>query len=187
MPAAARVTSVWKNQKLFVALFLSAVSIWFFIDGKWTWPRSNERWLAYDQFNKENRLKEWPPYAQSHGWKLEPPHKYYDRDAILAQFAIGTLAALLGAVTLLYWLTQKNRVVKTDGEAVFAPSGRRVPFTSITGLGLKKWESKGYAKVRYEIDGRKGEFTLDDYKFDRDPIHEILQEIEGHLKGRSNQ
>jgi len=44
MPAEARVTSTWKKQKLFVALFFVGVGLWFFIDGKWTWPRSNERW-----------------------------------------------------------------------------------------------------------------------------------------------
>jgi hypothetical protein len=68
--------------------------------------------------------------------------------------------------------------VRTDEEAVFTPSGTRVPFGAITGVGKKKWEDKGLATVRYEIEGRKGEFVLDDYKFDRDATHQILAEIE---------
>ena len=60
MPAEARVTKIWKQQKLFIALFLIAFGLWFFVDGKWVWPRSNERWKAHDQFEKENRLSEWP-------------------------------------------------------------------------------------------------------------------------------
>jgi hypothetical protein len=82
-------------------------------------------------------------------------------------------------------MAQKRVVVRTDAEAVYSPAGTRVPFASITGLGLKKWESKGLARVRYEIEGRKGEFVLDDYKFDRDPTHEILKEIETHLVART--
>jgi hypothetical protein len=185
MPAEAHVTSIWKKQKLFVALFLIGIGLWFFIDGKWTWPRSNVRWKAHDQFLKEKRLAEWPPYAQSHGWKLDPPHKYYEQDDILAQFLFGSAAAAAGAITVVYWLRQKRRVVKTDDEAVYAPDGTRVPFSAITGLGLKKWESKGLARVRYELDGKRGEFVLDDYKFDRDPTHEILKEIEERLLARS--
>ena len=181
MPAEAHITPIWKKQKLFVSLFLIAIGLWFFVDGKWTWPRSNERWKAHDQFAKEKRLAEWPPYAQSHGWKEEPPHKYFEQDEILLQFILGSLAAGAGAAVLISWLMQKERVVKSDAEAVYSPAGARVPFSAITGLGLKKWESKGIARVRYEIDGKRGEFILDDYKYDRDPTHEILKEIETHL------
>ena len=184
MPAEARVTSVWRKQKLFVALFLIGVALWFFIDGKWTWPRSNIRWKAHDQFEKEKRLAEWPAYAAGKGWKAEPPHKYYDQDEILLQFILGSLSAFAGVITLFYWISNKKRTVKSDSDAVYSPGGTRVPFTAITGLGLKKWESKGLATVRYEIDGRRGEFVLDDYKFDRDPTHEILREIETHLLAR---
>jgi hypothetical protein len=185
MPAEARVTPIWKKQKLFVALFLIAIGLWFFVDGKWTWPRSNARWKEHHQLEKENRLAEWPAVAQKHGWKTEPPHKYYEQDEILLQFVLGTLAAGAGAITIAYWLTQKNGIVKTEEEALVLPNGRRVPFTAITGLGLKKWESKGLARVRFELAGKGGEFVLDDYKYDRDPTHEILSEIETHLRART--
>jgi hypothetical protein len=185
MPAEARVTSIWKKQKLFVSLALIAFGLWFFVDGKWNWPRANVRWKAHDQFLKEKRLDEWPAYANSQGWKTEPPEKYHDQGEILFQFIIATFLATAGSLTLIYWMSQKRRVLKTDGEAVYTPAGTRVPFSAITGLGKKKWEAKGLATVRYEIEGRKGEFILDDYKFDRDPTHEILGEIESHLLART--
>ncbi|HEX8294826.1 MAG TPA: hypothetical protein VF593_00875 [Chthoniobacteraceae bacterium] len=186
MPAEARVTPIWKKQKLFVAIFLIAVGCWFFYDGKFAWPKSNERWLAHDQFKKENRMAEWPSYAQSRGWEAKPPEKYHDRDALFMQLLLGTLAALGGAAMLIYWLIQKERMFRTDAEAVYTPAGHRVPFSAVTGLGLKKWESKGYAKVRYSADGRQREFLLDDYKYDRDQTHLILKEIEAHLLARTS-
>jgi hypothetical protein len=185
MPAEARVTAIWKKQKLFVSLFLIAIGGWFYYDGLIGYPKSNVRWTAYEKFKAEEHLTEWPAYAKSQGWDDHPPHKLLTRDDIIGQFAFGGLAFVLGAITLAYWGAQKGRVVKTEADAVFTPSGRRVPFTAITGVGKKKWDAKGLATVRYEIDGRKGEFELDDYKFDRDPTHEILAEIEQNLKPRS--
>jgi hypothetical protein len=36
------------------------------------------------------------------------------------------------------------------------------------------------------MDGRKGRFILDDYKFDREATHQILAEIEEKLVARIN-
>jgi len=50
---------------------------------------------------------------------------------------------------------------------------------------LKKWESKGLAVVRYEIAGRRGEFVVDDYKFDTDAARAIIEEITRRLEARA--
>ncbi len=184
MPAEARITPIWKKQKLFIAIFLLAVAGWFFWDGKVGYPRSNERWDAQDQLEKDGRLAEWPAYAASQGWSEEKPHKRFKDDDIMMQIALSIALSILGVIALAYWNTQKGRVLRSDEEAVYAPDGTRVPFGSISGLGKKKWEDKGLATVRYEIAGRKGQFVLDDYKYDRDPTHQILAEIESHLATR---
>jgi hypothetical protein len=181
MPAEAHVTPIWKKQKLFIAVFLFAIAAWFLWDGKVGYPRSNERWTAHDTMVKEGKEAEWAAYASSRGWSSEPPHKLFKPADITMQLA---LAAILGAssvVAFAYWFTHKGRILRSDSEAVYSPAGTRVPLSAITGLGKKKWDDKGLATVRYEIDGRKGQFVLDDYKFDRDPTHQILKEIEEHL------
>ena len=184
MPAEARVTPIWKKQKLFVAVFLLAIGGWFFYDGKIGYPKKNERWREYEKFKEADRVSEWPDYAKSRGWSATPEHKLLTHEDIVGQFAFGGLAALLGVITLAYWAIQKGRMVKTDAEAVHTPAGTRVPFAAITGVGKKKWEAKGLATVRFEIEGRKGEFELDDYKYDRDATVQILAEIEQHLSTR---
>ena len=138
MPAEARVTPIWKKQKLFVAIFLLAIGGYFFFDGTYTWPKSNEVWLVHKKFEDEDRRTEWPDFARSHGWNVTPPHKFYERSDIVGQFAFGGLAALLGVITLAYWAIQKGRVVKTDADAVHTPAGTRVPFAAITGVGDRK-------------------------------------------------
>jgi hypothetical protein len=184
MPAEAHITPIWKKQKLFVAIFLLGIAGWFFWDGKVGYPRSNERWLAQTEFEKSGRDAEWPAYAASRGWTGEKPHKFFAPADLNVQLGLSGALAVAGVIALLYWLRQKGRVLRSDEEAVYAPSGVRVPFAAITGLGKKKWEAKGLATVRYEIEGRAGEFTLDDYKFDRDPVHQILREIEAELVTR---
>lgn len=185
MPAEARITPIWKKQKLFVAIFLLAIAAWFYWDGKVGYPRSNERWLAHEDYEKSGRDAEWPAYAASRGWSAEKPHKFFKNEDLFMQLSLSALTGVLGAFALAFWFVQKGRVLRSDADAVHAPNGTRVPFTAITGLGKKKWDDKGLAKVRYEIDGKKGEFVLDDYKYDRDPVHQILGEIEAHLSTRT--
>ena len=185
MPAEARISSTWRNQKLLVSLFVIGFGCYFFFDGLWNWPRSNVRWEAYEKFKTESRLTEWPAYAESQGWVEEQPHKFYKREDLIGQYAFGTLLVGIGAIVLIYWATQIRRVVRTDDEAVHTAAGNRVPFTAITGVGKKQWETKGIARVRYEIDGRKGEFVVDDYKFDTEPSRVILKEIEEKLLART--
>lgn len=199
MPAEARVTPIWKKQKLFIALALLAFGGYFFWDGAVGYPRANARYAEWKSYEDSGRKEEWKTHAQAKGWKADEWQKWLDdphqrgqvpaerwaRGKIVEQFAWGGVMALLGLGALAYWLVQKDRMLRSDPEGVTTPAGRRVPFAAITGLGKKKWEEKGLATVRYEIEGRGGKFTLDDYKFDRDPTHQILAEIEAHLQAGS--
>jgi hypothetical protein len=185
MPAEARISSIWKKQKLFISLFLIAIGAWFFIDGFHFYPKSNERWLKYEEYEKDRNMTGWREYAKSRGWVTEKPHKFHKPSDITAQYVCGGLVSLIGGIVLIYWLTQKGRVLRSDDEAVYTPAGNRVPFEAITGLGLKQWDSKGIARVRYQINGKQGQFVIDDYKFDPDPTRQIFSEIEGKLKART--
>jgi hypothetical protein len=185
MPAEARIAPIWKKQKLFVALFLMALGGWFFLDGFRNYPRSNERWLAHQEYVDKKIEREWPEFARSRGWETEPPHKFFKPSDIAAQYVFGTLGVVLGGIILAYWATQIRCVLKMDDEAVYSPAGTRVPFEAITGVGKKKWDTKGIAKVRYELGGRKGEFVVDDYKFDTEPARQILATIEEKLVART--
>lgn len=184
MPAEARTSSVWRKQKLFVSLFFLAFAGYFFLDGFYTWPFENRRFEAHAVHQKEGRLAEWPAYAKSQNWNAKPPEKLHSRDDILGQFLFGGLMTLIGGILLVYWATQKGRVLRSDEEAVYTPAGTRVPFEAITGIGLKNWDSKGLAKVRYKLNERQGEFVVDDYKFEAGPTRQIMAEIEEHLKTR---
>jgi len=182
MTVEAKITSIWKKQKGFLALFFVGIGLWFLFDGKVGFPKSNDRWLAHEKFKTENRLSEWPQFAKNAGWNETPPHKYYKKNDIAAQYFIGALAVVFGMAVFIYWAGQIKLVFKLEEGAVIIPGGKRVPFESITGINRKKWDDKGLATIYYSIDGRAGKFILDDYKFDPQPMREIMKEIEGKAK-----
>ncbi len=198
MPAEARIAPLWSKQKLFVSLFFIAVGLWFWWDGLVGYPRKNERYKAWRQ-HEDGRSLGWPAYAQSKGWAVDewpkylrehnlthkPPEVPLGPDKIIGQYVFGTITTLIGALLFFYWLTHRKRVLRSDEEAVYTSSGTRVPFEAIVGVGKKKWESKGIAKVRYVLEGRQREFVVDDYKFEMEPTRQILKEIEERLLARS--
>jgi hypothetical protein len=195
MSAEARIASTWKKQKFFVGLMLIAFGGWFFFDGAIGYPLANNRYRVWKKFHDANQENEWMAFADQEGWKrnewnqfladhhltAKPPEVAYGSEKISGQFLFGSLTAGLGVIILVYWLTQIGRVLRTDEEAVYTPAGVRVPFGSITGVGKKKWDSKGIATVRYELDGQRSQFIVDDYKFEAEPTRKILAEIEEKL------
>ena len=158
---------------------------WFFFDGLVGYPFSNKRWLKHKEFEDRKQLQDWPAYARSQGWTEAPPHKFHSPSDSVTQHLFGLVGTLIGGGALLYWFTQKKRVIRTDEKAVYTPTGKRVPFEAITGVNRKQWESKGLATVRYSVDGRTGKFVLDDYKYSCEPTHHIMKEIEEELTARS--
>ncbi|MES2571277.1 MAG: hypothetical protein V4710_14635 [Verrucomicrobiota bacterium] len=200
MPAEARITSIWSNQKLLVVLLLIGVGGWFLFDGLVGYPRKNARYREWKSYKENGRETEWADYARQRGWNPQEwpdyvqehhlshalPEDTFGRDKIAVQLGIAILSGLTGLGVLAYWFTQRNRFLRTDENAVYLPGDRRVPFDAITGIGKKRWDSKGIAVVRYSVDGRKGEFIVDDYKFDTNASHQILKEIEENVQRRDD-
>jgi hypothetical protein len=195
MPAEARIAKTWKNQKLIVALVFILGSVPFWWDGAVGYHRKNERYKLWKGFADAGQEGAWRAEAARRGWKQNEwsehvhehhlqghlPELAFPPNKITEQYVCASIALAIGGAILAYWLTQIRGVLKTDEEAVYTPAGTRVPFGAITGVGKKKWDSKGIAKVRYELDGRRGEFVVDDYKFEAEPARKILAEIEEKL------
>ncbi|MEO8352547.1 MAG: hypothetical protein ABI680_12495 [Chthoniobacteraceae bacterium] len=191
----ARVTPIWKKQKLFVSLFILGFAAYFFWDGAIGYPAKNARYVEWKKFRDAGRTEdwltfakdqgwkpnEWTAYAEEHGWREPYPAVALGPEKIREQFQFGILGTVIGLAILAYWFLQKGRVLTLEDGVVTSPSGVRVPYGAVKGLGLKKWDSKGLATVRYEVDGKSGSFVIDDYKFDPEPTRKILDEIKNHL------
>ena len=206
MPAEARVMRTWIQQKGLIPVFLFGFAVWFLWDGLIGWPRSNKRFDAHDWSEKYKALKDkpdewsalcaklgrttdappqWEKLCAASGWTTEAPHKRYGRSDINMQIAIAALTGVIGAFSLVFWLRAKKTFIRSEDDAVITPSGKRVPYASITDLDLRKWKSKGLAKIVYSLEGAKGRFILDDAKYDPTGLDAILEDIRQQTAGRA--
>jgi hypothetical protein len=206
MPAEARVMKTWIQQKGLIPVFLFGFCGWFLWDGLIGWPRSNERWDAHERAEKYKELKDkpaewealcgqrgwkveappaWEKICAARGWTTEPPHKRYERSDLIPQYVCAGVSGAIGIFSLIYWLRARKMVIRSDTEAVFTPSGTRVPYGSITQIDRRKWKPKGLATVFYSLDGAKGRFVLDDAKYEPTALDTILADIQAHSAGRA--
>lgn len=183
MTAEARTTKVWKNQKLLLFILLLGFCGAFLFDGFIRYPRKNEQIRVYKELDGEKNKEKWEEYCRGKGWSPELDPEYIRKGySEMEQFIFGGITGVLGLIAFMFWFTQKDRVLRMDEEGVTSASGTRVPFGAITGIDKRKWESKGIARIRYSLDGKNGEFVVDDYKFERTGAHAIFDEIEKRLK-----
>ncbi|MCX6982134.1 MAG: hypothetical protein NTV08_15495 [Verrucomicrobia bacterium] len=183
MPAEARVMRTWIQQKGLIPVFLFGFAVWFLWDGLIGWPRSNKRFDAHALV--KDKSGEWEKLCAARGWTTEAPHKRYGRSDINMQLAIAALTGVIGAFSLVFWLRAKKTFIRSEDDAVITPSGKRVPYASITDLDLRKWKSKGLAKIVYSLEGAKGRFILDDAKYDPTGLDAILEDIRQQTAGRA--
>lgn len=183
MPAEARVTKTWVQQKGLIPVFLIACSLWFLWDGLVGYQRSNERWDAHE--SRKATPGEWEKYCGERGWKMEPPHRRFADSDIVGQYVFAGLTGVIGVFSLVYWLRVRRSVLRSDDGAVFTPSGVRVPYKSITQVDQRKWKPKGLATVFYSLEGAKRRFILDDAKYDPEALDIILADILQRTAGRA--
>jgi hypothetical protein len=76
----------------------------------------------------------------------------------------------------------RGTYVAADDDAI-RPSWRRdpIPFSAITKIDKTRWEAKGIAKLTYTTDGGERAFTLDDFKFARAEMAQIMARAERDL------
>ena len=74
MPAEARVTKMWTQQKGLIPLLFLAFGAYFLFDGFIGYPRSDERWKAHQELKDQPGA--WEKLCAERGWKTDPPEKY---------------------------------------------------------------------------------------------------------------
>jgi hypothetical protein len=60
---------------------------------------------------------------------------------------------------------------------ITAPGHPPIPFSAIRELDKRQWDRKGIAIVKYEVDGKTGSLTLDDFVYEQDPTDKIYDRV----------
>lgn len=149
----------YRNTRYILVAALFIYGIWSIRDGFFNWPHENELALqkGYDK----------------------GPHSDMD---LLFNRVLGFILPP-GALLLLAWSLHNSRgQIRLTGDQLEIPGHPAMLLSSIESVDKQKWDRKGIAFVTYRLDdGVSGQFKLDDFVYEREPIDQIFQRIEQSL------
>ena len=172
---------------LYVFLGCFAFTCWFLYDGLIGYPQQRVIAEAYEEIPEEDRAEQWPEVAKENGWSTLVPAKTSKEitHGIGQQFMFTVICGIMSIVVLMKFIGGQGAYVEGDSEVIRTHKGVEVPIRSITSIDKHKWEDKGIAKIRYQVDGKQKTFIMDDFKFQREPMAQIMEFAEAHLDRES--
>ena len=94
---------------------------------------------------------------------------------------MATVAFLVGLPVLYNYFRSRNSWIETDGKRVTTSRGQVVELEQVQGVDKRRWEKKGIAKVSYLDQEGVSILVIDDFKYERAPMGEILAQIEAKV------
>lgn len=171
---------------LFIALICFAYGLWCLYDGLVAYPAKLERARVYHVEMAElgdGREAAWLERTQAESWPIPIPDKPEKIESdIVTQFVQIGIVLAIGIPMLLKYLLARGTFVAADDEAI-RPSWRRdsIPFAAITKIDKTRWEAKGIAKLTYTTAKGERTFVMDDFKFARAEMAQIMARAERDL------
>jgi len=120
----------------------------------------------------DERLK-WNVYEHDNGIPSGPD--------VVMQFIMATVSTIAGLALLSIPLRARGRWVEISDAGLTSSWGDGFRFDEVELVNKRKWRGKGIATVTYVAGGRRRNFVLDDYKFDRYATDAILYELEQRI------
>jgi hypothetical protein len=160
-------------------------SLWSLYDGYIKYPREQARGLAFDKLSSEGRENEWDEFAATQGWSISIPHEPKPEEdfttSIYMQYAMAVLTAVIGLPMLLLALKSRSNWVESTDTGITSSWGESFNFDQILLIDKKRWRNKGIAKVTYQDGPRNRRFVIDDFKYERPTMDQILYELEQRI------
>lgn len=131
----------------------------------------------------------WREYSKQHGLDATPKEEPYDARKIKEQWIVCWACLALAAGAAFILLRTLRRSIAVDGEAITTPQGRRVAFTDLKRLDLRKWETKGLAFLDYDGPSGKGRIRIDGltyggFKKENDePAERLMRHLRARFSG----
>ncbi|MEO8271198.1 MAG: hypothetical protein ABI557_15860, partial [Aureliella sp.] len=102
---------------------------------------------------------------------------------IVGQYFWGGINLLVGLPALILWLRARGSWVESTESGLTTSWGQSLRFSDVKLLDKKRWQRKGIAKATYAPaeGGPSKKFVFDDFKYEREPLGQILRDLEKHL------
>jgi hypothetical protein len=158
-------------------------------------------WCAYDGFVKAPqqleyarefeklkdldetaRSKKWKEITEEKGWPFKRPKKPEKVEHFIQwQYFMGSIALLIGLPMLFLFLVSRGSWIEMTDGGLTTSWKQNLQYDDILTIDKTKWEKKGIAKIFYEENGRRKIFVLDDFKYERKTVGEMLRQAEAGL------
>lgn len=131
----------------------------------------------------------WLEYSKERGFPATPSEEPYDARKIGEQWVVFWFCLALALAAGFILLRTLRRRISADGEGITTQQGKRVPYTDLKSLDLRKWETKGLAFIDYEGSAGKGRIRIDGltyggFKKEQDePAEQLMRLIRSRFSG----
>jgi hypothetical protein len=115
----------------------------------------------YDRMLPMQWNKLWLEYSGEEGLSSNPPEQPYDAGKIREQWVVFWICVGLAVAAVFIFLRTMSRRIEGDEEGVRSQQGKKVSYTAMKRLDLRKWSNKGLAFIDYEDESGKGRMRLD--------------------------
>jgi hypothetical protein len=170
---------------LLMGAAICGFSLWSLYDGLIKYPREQARALAYEKLLHDHKENEWDSVAIDNGWSNGIPQESKSeeefRNSVGMQYAMAILTAVIGLPMLLLALKSYGNWVESTDSGITSSWGESFNFDQVLQVDKKRWPKKGIAKVTYQDGDNTRRFVLDDFKFERPTMDQILYELEQRI------
>ncbi len=126
------------------------------------------------------REKRWKSITDEKQWPSQEPKKTAEemRNLISQQYFMGAIGLLIGLPALYSWFTSRNSWIERTPTGLTTSWGQKLDYTTVQILNKRRWTKKGIAVAEYEDGGTRRKFVFDDFKFERQPLDQMLRDLE---------
>lgn len=200
MKARANTDNKFLYKYLLIGIGTFLFSLYCFYDAFVNYPSQRPASVAYDKLLEdiedqkeaagedainwaEIRESRWQKISEAEGWANKPPHYTADdlKNNINFSIFLGAICGLIAAPCFFWFIKNRGTWVEIDGSRLTSSNGQSVNFSDIQTFDKKRWVKKGLATIHYSDDGADKTFVVDDLKYERTIVDQMVAEIEAAI------
>lgn len=185
----------YSRKFLIMGLVAFGFALWCLKDGLYSYPAVREQKFGEFKTDYKKLFSEKDQHSlsfeqfeivatseQREGWeKYVVLREIPTQPNIFVQYLMAAGSALAGLILISIPLRARGRWIAANDSGITSSWGESFQFDEVELINKRKWRSKGIAKVTYVTGGRRRNFVVDDYKFDRYPVDAILYTLERRI------
>jgi hypothetical protein len=192
MDIKANVASSYQWRLGIMAVICVLFGFYSMYDAMVAYPLQREVAMKYQGLVERNLdQKEWQPeweaFAQSKGWPPDelPGEPYSDFD-IKTQYLMMILTLPAGVWYVVQFVLMWGQWIACTDAGLTTRRGKNAPFKEIVRFDTNRWKSKGMAVVHYRSGTATDKIVLDDTKYSRVEIEQMVLELRARINPDKN-